>query len=429
MPFLLDFYYNYFGKDKTSYLIYICKISGALLNIVSITIIFKFWAEVDAIYYVQANSVIMLSSIFLSFGIDQLIERFYISLISSYKKEVIWFYFVVLNLFKILCFTVIIFSFPDFVSSDGLQPLLIVSVFGCFVIFNSSCALLNAIERYLLSSLYIFLKALGRVSATLFLLGSPDLNMLFVAEITVSVLCLFPMLASILLSKKVSSQRLEDARSDIFQFAVFGYATRSLLHVFSLNSLRLILLQDNNSNLAVYLYILQLLEAGTRFVPNIVLGGKFRNLFGTKFDESNLTFIEIFNVVIVKTTFVVALQMVCLFLFIMFAVSYVHKVELSQYYIFVFIGTFFLLADNLKSGLNVISNVLKANGIQLCTSLVMAMLCIFLYLNLGQYTVLEITKNYLIITSTYFIFWALFAIIHSRLQPNKWKFVKRNKFT
>ena len=398
--------------------IYVLRSVAALLNFVLISFVVRAMPETLAGEYLLVLGYIVWGALIVGFGVDTGLERYasrFMSMCSMLRMLCIIFGISVLRSVLLLVFVATL---------NQMRPELIeVSMAAyCFAFFSfffmTLTSLLNGILQFTASAVSNLVKATLRFTMFAIPLELISLNSLLTVEIVSSSCAAMYCIFIFARSKPARTSEMPAFQATISFFG-WNYLSRLFLNIVSLNTIKVIILRSNHPNALIYAYAIQLTEAVERFLPSLVLAGKYRPELSNAFDTKAFEQLKRRIRVLGRLSAVSALGAAVLHLAVIpiaFVVFQSWSTE-GHWPLFVICSTWLFIV-NIKYCLNILSNVIEANYIQFAASM---MLSIVFFATFGLNSTsqpLQALLTLTIVMALYPFVWFVFA--YHRLRRLDW---------
>jgi hypothetical protein len=164
-------------------------------------------------------------------------------------------------------------------------------------------------------------------------------------------------------------------RNVVVKFMGWNWAARLLLNLLSLNTLKILVLRSGHPYSVLIAYMIQLTEAIEKFLPSLVLAGKYRPSLAKDYDEGRLkdlsTRLRALGFKSFATGAAIALAQLA---FLPAALFYLQNANPSDFLVLIFLCGGWLFLNNIKFSINTISNILEINHIPFWASGILCLL-------------------------------------------------------
>ena len=356
--------------------IYVLKLTAALLNLIIVSYIVRYLPNSLSEQYLLSLAYIVLGSLLFGLGIDTALERYVSRMTSRWRKSVVASVVILSSVMRILLLITGVFILESyFPNAIKITPVVLLLAFTTFL-FTSCSSLLNGVFRYTEAAFSNVLRALLRFAIVLLPIEIISLDRLLEIEIASCLLsasfCLVVFARQNFNNSPVGTAPFG---SVIARFMGWNWAGRLLLNLLSLNTVKILVLRSGHPHAVLIAYIIQLTEAVERFLPSLVLAGKYRPLLARDFDEgrtANLT-LQLRSLGVKSAAFAAAIS-VCHLALLPVALFYIQGADPWAFQALIILCASWLFINNLKFSVNTVSNVLERNHVPFWASLILCAL-------------------------------------------------------
>lgn len=394
--------------------LYVLKSLAALLNFLLISFVVRLLPESLAGEYLLVLGYIVLGALIVGFGIDTGVERYARRLLIRWSRL----RFMLLVLGASLLRTGALFGFvsaanllsPGFIEV-GLQAYVLAFV---TFLFTTLTAVLNGVLRYTASAISNLVRAPLRFLIFAVPVETLTLETMLAVEV-LSACCGTLYCAVAFFRGRIDISGTVPEPRVVAGFLGWNYLSRLFLNLISLNTAKILILRSNHPDAVLYAYAIQLTEAVERFLPSIVLAGRYRPELSRAYDEQAFGTLKQRLRRLGRYSLLSAAVMAVLHLAVIpLAFIILQNEDPGPYWPLIAICGIWLFVTNIKFSLNIVSNVIEANYIQFLASL---MLTIAFFSVFAVFAISDPVTILLILTAAmcvYPLIWLAFAIRHLR---------------
>jgi len=385
--------------------IYALKLIAAALNLILISYIVRELPNSLTEQYLLALAYIGLASLVVGLGVDTTLERYALRLLSQWPESILVSVVALSSCVRmaLLISGLVILDavFPNTIEVNSESLVLALATF----LFTSFSSLLNGVLLYTESAGSNVLRAVARFMILFLPADAVSLENLLKVEIFASLISALFCLSVFLSYKPKGTAKL--VQSDIVvKFMGWNWAARLLLNLLSLNTLKILVLRSGHPYAVLIAYIIQLTEAVEKFLPSLVLAGKYRPSLAKKYDEGRLKDLSTnLRALGFKSFAIGAAIALAQLAFLPAALFYLQNANPREFLALIFLCGGWLFLNNIKFSINAISNILEINHIPFWAS---GILCVLFFSGLRLLSItspVSIFSYLALLTLSYPLLW------------------------
>ena len=359
--------------------IYALKLIAAALNLILVSYIVRDLPDTLSEQYLLALAYIVLGSLICGLGVDTALERYALRILAQWPKTIVASTVVFLSGVRVALLVggllLLDIAYPDALKVHNETLGLAFATF----LFTSFSSLLNGVLLYTQSAASNVLRATSRFMILFLPLGAASLENLLRVEIFAALLSALFCLSVFLRHELKSTSKI--ARYDVvLRFMGWNWAARLLLNLLSLNTVKILVLRSGHPYAVLIAYTIQLTEAVERFLPSLVLAGKYRPTLAKDFDDGRLNDLSTkLRALGVKSLSIGAAISIAQLALLPLALIYIQNSKPNEFLTLIILCGGWLFLNNIKFSVNTVSNIIEANHIPFWAS---GVLCIVFFAGL-----------------------------------------------
>ncbi|MGV0817243.1 hypothetical protein [Martelella sp. AMO21009] len=352
--------------------IYFLKSLAALLNFLLISFVVRELPTELAGDYILILGYIVLGALIVGLGIDTGIERYARGLLVTWSRLQLMFMLLAVSLVR----TGLLFAFvalANFVHPGLLNVQTYAFALAFFTFFFTTLSsLLNGVLLYMASAISNLIRAVLRFLIFILPMSVLSLNSMLTVEVF-SAGCAAFYCIIVLMRRPIDISSTAPQSRIVLKFLGWNYLSRLFLNLVSLNTVKILVLRSNHPNAVLFAYAIQLTESAEKFLPSVVLAGQYRPALSKAFDEGafdhlrqrlrNLTRKSLISSALMSLLQLAAIPIAFLLL---------QGKSPADFWPLIALCAAWLFVVNFKFSLNIVSNVIEANHIQLFASFAIA---------------------------------------------------------
>ncbi|AQZ51042.1 hypothetical protein [Martelella mediterranea] len=354
--------------------IYILKSLAALLNFLLISFVVRELPNDLAGDYILILGYIVLGALIVGLGIDTGVERYARRLLVAWSRLQLMLAILAISVVR----TGLLFAFvalanfvhPGLLNVEGYAFALAFFTFW----FTTLSSVLNGVLLYMASAISNLIRAALRFLIFVLPMSALSLDAMLTVELF-SAGCAALYSVVVFMQRPIEISSTVPASRTVFRFLGWNYLSRLFLNLVSLNTVKILVLRSNHPNAVLFAYAIQLTESAEKFLPSVVLAGQYRPALSKAFDEGAFDHLRrrLRNLglkSLASSSLMSLLQLAALPL----AFILLQDENPAGFWPLIALCAAWLFVANFKFSLNIVSNVIEANHIQLFASFAIAVI-------------------------------------------------------
>ena len=400
---------EYTAKYSHNVKIYSLKLITAFLNLILVSYVVRELPTQLSAQYLLALAYVGLGALVVGLGIDTALERYGLRTLKRWSKNMLAGFILILSTLRLaLLAGGVYLSYLFFADSIELAHLTLVLAFTT-ILHTSFSNLLNGVLLYTHSAVSNILKAIVRFGIIILPEETLALDTLLYVEITAT------LLSAIFALAVFKVHELESANDDpdynvMAKFMGWNWIASLMLNLMSLNTLKILILRSGHPDSVIIAYGIQLTEAVERFLPSLVLAGKYRPSLARDFDSGKTADLMVrLRFLGARSTAISAAIAIAQLILLPLAFLFIQNVDPKEFFLLVGLCGIWLFVSNINLSLNIVSNILEASHIPFLVSL---LLCVLFFCGLLRFNItspVEMFSFLAFFTALYPIVWLVLS--------------------